>query len=141
MTKRVTGGFSVWVDGVPRVYPAGELVADDDPILGTHRHLFADVATLTRSARGVETATAEPGQPRTLTTPPAPPVGAQTPADAPPAAPPYDPGSDTVKGVLAHLDGVEDEAEARRVLDAEQDGQKRAGILGKRDEILARYTN
>lgn len=135
MTKRVIGGgFAVWVNGAPRVYPGGELVADDDPILKTHGQLFADVSGATRTARGVEAATAGPGELRTLTAP-------RQAADTPPAAPgpgaPFDPGTTTVKAVLAYL-GDADRDEAVRVLDAEADGQKRAGILGQRDDILAR---
>lgn len=130
MTKRVTSPFSIWVDGSPRVYPGGTLIDDKDPILKTHGHLMEDVETAVaaRAARRVEQTTAAPGEVRTLTPP-------STPGPAE-----YDPGQDTVKGVLARLDQA-DEAEARRVLAAEDQGQARAGILKNRDDILARYAN
>lgn len=146
MTKRVTSGFSVWVDGAPVVYAGGVLVADDDPILKTHGHLFADADTFTRPRSGPEEATAAPGEQRVRTTPTEPPPGPQKPApdpeDTPPPAEPYDPAQHTVADVLAYLDGVQDEAEAVRVLDAEQAAAApRAGIVGKRDQVLARYAS
>ncbi|MFD0353510.1 hypothetical protein ACFVHW_07135 [Streptomyces sp. NPDC127110] len=72
--KRCTTPFSVWVDGSPRVYPGGQLVDEQDPVLKTHGHLFEDVAVhvAARAARQAETATAGPGELRTLTGPPEP---------------------------------------------------------------------
>ncbi len=125
MAKRCTAPFTVWVDGQPRVYAGGQLVTDKDPVLRTHAHLFEDVDAhvAARQAQRVESATAGPGEQRTLTAPPNPPS-------------PYDPGADNVKDVLARLAEVEDRDERRRVLDAEEQGQARAGILKHRDDLL-----
>lgn len=119
--KRCKAAFSVWVGGSPRVYSGGQLVDEKDPVLKTHGHLFEDidVHVAARTARQAEAATAGPGEHRTLSTPN-----------------PYDPGTFNVKEVLAHLATVDDEAEARRILDAEEQGQARAGILKHRDELL-----
>ncbi|MGW7435708.1 hypothetical protein [Streptomyces sp. NPDC054849] len=121
--KRCTAAFSVWVGGSPRVYSGGQLVDEKDPVLKTHGHLFEDVDThvAARTARQAEAATAAPGEPRTRTTPP---------------PGPYDPGAANVKDVLAHLAETEDEEERRRILDAEEKGQARAGILKHRAELL-----
>lgn len=66
--KRCTTPFSVWVDGSPRVYAGGQLVDERDPVLKTHAHLFEDVVAhvAARQARQAETATAGPGELRTL---------------------------------------------------------------------------
>jgi len=72
MTHRCTGGFAVYVDGQPQVYPGGALVDDDDPILKTHLASFERVEAFTarrsaapRSASAAtETATAAPGEVR-----------------------------------------------------------------------------
>jgi hypothetical protein len=76
MTHRCTGGFAVYVDGQPRVFAGGALVADDDPILASHRHLFEPVEShvarrdaLPQSAGAVETATAGPGELRQISAP------------------------------------------------------------------------
>lgn len=135
--KRCKEPFATEVDGVTRVIGSGALVSTDDPAYnrGTAAH-FEDIeahvtaattrrAAATAGASRVEQATADPGDLRTLT---------------PPATVEYDPGPDTVKGVLAYLDKA-DEAEARRVLAAEEQGQARAGILKNSDAILARYTS
>jgi hypothetical protein len=137
--KRCREPFATEVDGMTRVIAAGQLVSTDDPAYtkGTAAH-FEDIethvaaATVKRAAAagkgsGVEQATAGPGEKRDV-----------TPATGPG---PFDPSAATVKDVLAYLDGVGNEAEARRVLDAEQAGQARAGILKQRDEILARHTD
>lgn len=147
MTKRVISPFAVWVDGSPVAYSGGVQVADDDPILATHGEHFADVDTFTRPRRsGPEAATAAPGEHRTRTTPPAPPSEPPAPTpgpqDTPPPGDPYDPTAHTVPDVLAYLDGLQDQAEAVRVLDAEQAAAApRAGIVGQRDKILARYAS
>ena len=122
--KRCKAAFSVWVDGSPRVYSGGQLVDEKDPAVKSHPHLFedVDVHVADRRARQVESATAVPGEVRTVTVPP-------------PAAL-YDPASDTVKGVLAHLASLDDRDEVRRILDAEEQGETRAGILKHRDELL-----
>lgn len=58
-----TDAFVVSIDGVDEVFtPNRTFVADDDPILRTHGHLFAHVRTR-RFAR-VEQATAAPGETR-----------------------------------------------------------------------------
>lgn len=77
MTYRCLGGIAVYVDGRPRVIPGGALVADDDPILKTHRAQFEPVETYTARvaaaasspASAVETATAAPGEARTVVPP------------------------------------------------------------------------
>ena len=74
MTFRCTGGFAVATpDGTPHVIPGGALVQDDDPILKTHAAMFEPVETFTArraaavtSFSAVETATAEPGELRTV---------------------------------------------------------------------------
>lgn len=59
-------------------------------------------------------------------------------SQTPPPADEFAPGEHTVDEVLAHLeDDAVDADEARRVLDAEQAGKARAGILGKREQLLA----
>lgn len=136
--KRCKEPFATEVDGLTRVIGAGQLVSTDDPVYtkATADH-FEDIAThiATATARraaaagnpvSVEQATAGPGEKRSLTPPAEPTV--------------FDPSSATVKDVLAYLDSVTDEAEARRVLDAEQaSATPRAGIVNLRDQILARY--
>lgn len=131
MVKRVTEPFTVWRDGMPVAYTAGKLIGDKDPILKTHAHLFEDVETAVqqRPTRKVETATADPGEPRSLT-PPTETGPTQEPADEP-----FDPDEHSAPEVLAHLDGADPE-EIRRVLDAEEAGQARKGITGKRAKLL-----
>lgn len=60
-----------------RVYPSGVEVADDDPILDTHRSHFAEVEVAPRFG---ETATAVPGDQRVAT--PAPPAKKAAPKKA-----------------------------------------------------------
>ena len=48
----------------------------------------------------------------------------------------FDPAEHTVLQVIAHL-AEADEAETARVLDAEAEGEKRKGLLERRDEFLA----
>ncbi|MFF4848000.1 hypothetical protein [Streptomyces sp. NPDC001194] len=112
------------MNGSPRVYSGGQLVDEKDPVLRTHGHLFEDADThvAARTARAAEMATAVPGEARTLGAPP------------PPLR--YDPGADNVKDVLARLAGVADLDERRRILDAEAEGQARAGILKHRGDLL-----
>jgi len=76
MTYRCTGGFAVYVDDQPQTYPGGVLVDVDDPILKTNPAAFERVETFTarraavpQSVAAVETATAAPGEARTVTTP------------------------------------------------------------------------
>lgn len=116
--KRCTSAFSVWVDGTPRVYTAGQLIEDSEPVYKTHRAYFEDVETAARP-RTVEAATAAPGEQRTL--------------GQPPAAASFDPGEHSVKEVRAYLEGA-DEEETARVLAAERNGKSRAGILALHDE-------
>ncbi|MCV7255335.1 hypothetical protein H7J86_24535 [Mycobacterium hackensackense] len=48
-----------------RIYPGGVLVADEDPILKTHRPHFAKVEDIPFGFAHTETATAAPGERRT----------------------------------------------------------------------------
>ncbi|WP_063735619.1 hypothetical protein [Streptomyces sp. RTd22] len=71
--KRCNSAFSVWVNGVPVVYSAGQLIEDTDPVFKTHRAYFEDVETVARPRKATvhkaEQATAEPGENRSLTPP------------------------------------------------------------------------
>jgi hypothetical protein len=135
--KRCREPFATEIDGITRVISAGELVSTDDPAYsrGTRIH-FEDVALHVgqqagRRARAsgvaVEQATADPGEPRSLT-PPAP-----DPADggdgSGPGGEPFDPGQHKAPEVIEYLKTADDEERAR-VLAAEAEGQKRKGILG-----------
>lgn len=137
MVKRVTEPFAVWRDGMPATYTAGMLVDDKDPILKTHKHLFEDVsaAVKARPTRGVETATADPGEPRSLTPPTEPQRPAAVEDEQPNESEPFNPDEHSAPEVLAYLDGADPE-EIRRVLDAEEAGQARKGITGKRAKLL-----
>lgn len=53
-----------------------------------------------------------------------------------PAGGGFDPGEHTVVQVIAYL-AEADEQETARVLDAEASGEKRKGLLDRRDEFLA----
>ncbi len=68
MTKRCTKPFATITNGVPRVVTAGDIVADDDPVVTGRESSFEDVeAAVARSvAQQVEQATAVPGQRRKL---------------------------------------------------------------------------
>lgn len=127
--QRCTQSFSIWRNGAPVAFVAGQLIDDKHPILKTHRHLFEEpVATHpaagATSLRPVEQATADPGTVRTLTTPP--------PSDGP-----FNPGDHNAKDVLAYLDTAA-EVEALRVLDVEAAADSpRAGITKVRDKVLA----
>jgi hypothetical protein len=68
MAKRVKEAFSFDDNGVPVVMRAGTLVEDDDPrIKGRERHFEdADDAAARTSVAAVETATAAPGERRTV---------------------------------------------------------------------------
>jgi hypothetical protein len=124
--KRCTESFTIWRDGAPVAFVAGQLLDDKHPILKSHSHLFADPVTIPRPApaavRATEQATADPGEARTLT-PPAP--GPTSGGDGEP----FDPGQHTAPEVIEYLKSADDEERAR-VLAAEADGQKRKGILG-----------
>lgn len=132
--KRCKSAFAVTVDGIVRVVSAGELVSTDDPAYTKHtKGQFEDLAThvgqqtagrAAAAGKPVERASADPGEPRDLT---------------PPAVTgPFDPGEHNVPDVMAYL--VEaDEDEVVRVLAAEEAGKNRAGIVGKQDEVLARF--
>ncbi|NYV72983.1 hypothetical protein [Streptomyces sp. UH6] len=69
--KRATQPFTAYLDGVPRVVRTGDLVQDDDPVLKGRERLFEDVDAhvAQRAPRTVEQATADPGEPRSLTSP------------------------------------------------------------------------
>lgn len=59
--------FRTTVNGVKRIVPAGELVEDSDPVFKGREHLFEAVDTyVSRRVAGVERATAEPGEKRTV---------------------------------------------------------------------------
>lgn len=67
---RVIEAFSTDVDGVPRVFPEGHLFRSDDPVVkGRDRFLMDAEVYSDRALRGsdaVETATAAPGEKRSL---------------------------------------------------------------------------
>ena len=70
--RRATQPFTAYVDGMPRVVRAGDLVEDTDPVLKGRAHLFEAVEehVAQRQARKpVESATAAPGEVRDLTPP------------------------------------------------------------------------
>ncbi|MEH0578992.1 hypothetical protein QBA54_31985 [Streptomyces sp. B21-108] len=124
--KRCTESFTIWRDGAPVAFVAGQLVDDKHPILKSHGHLFSDPETAARPAlaptlKPVEQATADPGEQRALTPP--------APAQQEDGGKPFDPGEHKAPEVLAYLKDANEEERAR-VLAAEADGQKRKGILG-----------
>lgn len=124
--KRCTESFTIWRDGAPVAFVAGQLLDDKHPILKTHKHLFADPQAADGQAppaqlKPVEQATADPGEQRTLTPPRA------TGGDG--GDKPFDPSEHTAPQVLAYLKDADDE-EIGRVIAAEAAGQRRKGILG-----------
>jgi hypothetical protein len=128
--KRCTESFTIWRDGAPVAFTAGQLVDDKHPILKSHGHLFDDPGTVARPApqpKRAEQATADPGELRNLT----PPAASTSPekSSGGRGEKPFDPGEHTAPQVLEYLKTV-DEEERARVLAAEADGQKRKGILG-----------
>ncbi len=147
--QRCREAFTIWRDGAPITYTAGQLVPDKDPILKSHGHLFQDVAEAARrpvQSIPAEAATNEPGERRTLTPPATVPNPDENPEedsgggrgsspkdDGDETA--FDPTSAVTREVLAYLDTVS-EAEALRVLDAEAAGENRAGIRKVRDQVL-----
>ncbi|MFG3426141.1 hypothetical protein [Streptomyces californicus] len=140
--QRCREAFTIWRNGAPITYTAGQLVEDKDPILKSHRHLFQDVAEAARRpAQSIpaEAATNEPGERRTLTPPAIVPNPDDTPAesrdDGGDQDEAFDPTSAVTREVLAYLDTV-GEAEALRVLDAEAAGENRSGIRKQREQIL-----
>lgn len=125
--KRCTESFTIWRDGAPVAFTAGQLVDDRHPILKSHKHLFGELEASSGHAppstlRPVEQATAAPGENRTLTPPAA--VSGDGKADGSP----FDPGEHKAPEVLAYLKDA-DEEERARVLALEADGEKRKGIL------------
>lgn len=69
MAKRCTKPFATITNGVPRVVASGDIVADDDPVVGGRESAFEDVAAaVARSVAHVEQATAAPGKRRTRRT-------------------------------------------------------------------------
>lgn len=69
MPLKVRESFAVFRDGIPQHYVAGELVADDDPVGKSHKHLMTE--TTYRDRTGVvppvvEQATSAPGEKRTV---------------------------------------------------------------------------
>lgn len=116
MALRSKKSFATYGPGGPRVVKAGQLVADDDPIVKGRESAFESVdAHLARRPK-VEQATADPGEPRTLSLPSEP--------------TPFDPGEHKAPEVIEYLKTA-DEEERKRVLAAEAAGQKRKGILDK----------
>ena len=127
--KRCTESFTIWRDGAPVAFAAGQLVEDKHPILRTHKHLFAEPETtsgqeVARQLKPIEQASADPGEQRMLT----PPMVAGG-GDTPPEAEPFDPGEHTAPEVIEYL-RTADEDERERVLAAERDGKKRSTVLG-----------
>lgn len=127
--KRCSESFTIWRDGAPVAFQAGQLVDEKHPILKTHGHLFADPATVDSSgpfelkAKPVEEATAAPGEQRALTPPTA--VATSTPAETTP----FDPSEHNGPDVIAYLKAANAE-ERERVLAAEKDGKNRSTVLG-----------
>lgn len=71
--KRCRKPFVAYERGRPRVLHVGDLVDEADPVMRGRTHLFEDVqATVPHRAEPeVEQATAEPGERRSVTRPPA----------------------------------------------------------------------
>ncbi len=74
MALRCKRSFSAYANGTPRVVRAGQLVAEDDPIVRGREDAFesvdehlADRQAARQGAGHVEQATSDPGQPRDLT--------------------------------------------------------------------------
>ncbi|WPP30037.1 hypothetical protein [Streptomyces sp. CL7] len=71
--KRAIAPFTAYIDGMPRVVRAGDLVEETDPVMQGRTHLFETVedhvAQRQPQRPQVETATAEPGERRDLTPP------------------------------------------------------------------------
>ncbi|MGW1801540.1 hypothetical protein ACWCQN_37895 [Streptomyces sp. NPDC001984] len=124
--KRCKDPFAIEQDGMIRVVTAGALVSTDDPAYSKRtRDHFEDVdAFVAKQAegraraagKGVEQATAGPGEKRDLTSPA-----------------PFDPAGHNVNDVVAYL-GTVDRDEALRVLDAEAGGKNRSTILALREQ-------
>lgn len=129
--KRCTESFTIWRDGAPMAFVAGQLLDDKHPILKTHGHLFADPVTVPRPApaavRATEQATADPGEARTLTPPAPAPAPANGDGDGAKDEP-FDPGQHNAPEVIEYLKGAGSEERAR-VLAIEAEGQKRKGVL------------
>jgi hypothetical protein len=127
--QQCSESFTIWRDGAPVAFVAGQLVDDKHPILKTHGHLFAEPeATAARPApaqvraKPAEQATNDPGEQRTLTPP------QQTAAlGGDPKA--FDPGEHTGPEVIEYLKGAGEEERAR-VLEAERSGKNRSTVLG-----------
>ncbi|MEU5077100.1 hypothetical protein AB0G76_36960 [Streptomyces asoensis] len=129
--KRCNESFTIWRDGAPVAFTAGQLVDDKHPILKTHKHLFGELEASSGHAqpstlRPVEQATADPGQPRSLTPPASTGGEDKAPAD-------YDPGEYNAPEVVEYLKTATEE-ERDRVLAAEAAGRKRKSILGDTKE-------
>lgn len=127
--KRCTESFTIWRDGAPVGFVAGQLVDDKHPILKTHKHLFAEPEAISgqevaRQLKPVEQASADPGEQRTLTPPKVAGGG-----DTPPEAEPFDPSEHNGPEVIEYLKAA-DEEERERVLAAERGGKKRTTVLG-----------
>lgn len=75
--------------------------------------------------------------PPKLAAPPPAPADEPDKDEAPQVLGPFDPAGRNAADVLAYLDTVGEE-EAVRVLDAEEAGNARAGILKKRDQLVAK---
>lgn len=66
-TLRCKEPFAVFIDGVPHVVGAGQLVDSDDPVVQGREAMFEQVDTYMTRHRPVEQATAAPGEARTVT--------------------------------------------------------------------------
>lgn len=79
MVKRAKQSF--WAGKPPRMVHAGDLVADNDPIVKGREHLFEDAgAYVQREARRVEQATSAPGERRSVAPAPKPAEQAKPPS-------------------------------------------------------------
>lgn len=65
---RCVEAFAIFTNGHPEVYSDGQEVMEGDPILKTHRSHFEDASLRVMRSRHVETATAAPGEARTVST-------------------------------------------------------------------------
>lgn len=126
--KRCNESFTIWRDGAPVAFAAGQLVDDKHPILKSHGHLFGDPETASRPApaaamraQAAEQTTAAPGELRTLTPP------TQT-TDSGSEPKPFDPSEHTGPEVIEYLKGA-GEDERARVLAAEKGGKDRTTVL------------
>lgn len=106
---RAKESFAVAADGWPRVIGAGTLIADDDPIVKTHRGLLQPVSEY------IEQTTARPGEHRPVHIPDDPSQQRQGEEPMPHTLPPEDPDSpaSTFAPVQPAAGVVADDVEAK----------------------------